>query len=64
MDIRYSGLCGRIETAIERIHAYLSDEIFKLEELETERLPYKRAGIEWGEKYGRCPKYEYMISVM
>ena len=40
LDIRYSGVKGRCETAIEELTAYLSGEISKIEELEDERLSY------------------------
>ena len=40
IDVRYGGLASRIESAIERIEAYLCGELERLEELEAERLRY------------------------
>lgn len=40
MDIRYGGLLMRIDTAINRITAYLDGEVDSIEELEQERLRY------------------------
>jgi hypothetical protein len=64
LDIRYSGICGRVQTALERIRAYLDGETNGLPELEIIPLPYKREGIDWGGKYGRCAAYKLMASVM
>ena len=41
LDLRYGGLLARIETAEDRISAYLERNITKLEELEEVRLPNK-----------------------
>ncbi len=41
LDGRYCALAGRIETAIERINAYLAGEIPVIEELAEERLPFE-----------------------
>lgn len=43
MDIRYGGVAARCDTAQDRIFAYLSGEIDKIEELEEPRL-YKSHG--------------------
>ena len=40
LDIRYSGILGRIKTARNRISAYVKGEINCLEELEESRLPF------------------------
>lgn len=40
IDIRYSGIIGRIDSAVYRIREYLSGNIGKLEELEEARLKY------------------------
>ena len=40
LDIRLNGLLGRIETSKERISEFIEGKIEKIEELESERLPF------------------------
>ena len=48
LDIRYSGLAGRIEYATERLEDYISGSVSALEELDAVRLPHS---TEWHLNY-------------
>lgn len=58
IDIRYGGLLNRLDTATERINAYLDKEIESIEELEQERLYFgpemeNSTGLGWNSFYTR-----------
>ncbi len=61
-DIRYSGIIGRIDTAISRLDDYLSGKIPLLEELEEERLRYhKDLDLFWAGDYFNISSASHVV---
>lgn len=62
IDLRYGGLLARIASAQQRILAYASGEMDRLEELESAKLHFD-GGASWSdEQLGFCNLYHRMIS--
>lgn len=55
-DIRLGGLIQRLKTCHNRLNAYLNGELYKIEELEEELLPWS------GSEYIHCNEYASIVS--
>lgn len=47
LDIRYGGVCMRIDTTVMRLSNWLENTAMEIEELEEVRLPYARVFEDW-----------------
>ena len=62
LDIRYSGVAARLESARGRIEAYLDGRIDRIEELEEVRLPYRERKPGEEHRLCSCNVWEDIIS--
>jgi hypothetical protein len=62
IDIRYSGVTGRLDTAAMRLMDYVEGRIDRIQELEQERLVYSTVNRWSGKGAGWCSYYYRMAS--